>query len=76
MIKKSIKHASADVGLIFAAFNLRKIFNLIDPKLMKKHLEMPDFVFDGFINHFKAVVSQFIFSIKQVEFCKLHLNRG
>ena len=76
MTKKSIKHASADVGLIFIAFNLRRIFNLIDPKLMKKYLEMPGFVFDMFINHFKAVVSQFIFSIKRVEFCKLHLNRG
>lgn len=30
MTKKSIKHASADVGLIFTAFNLRRIFNLID----------------------------------------------
>ncbi|RZL98078.1 MAG: IS1182 family transposase, partial [Pedobacter sp.] len=27
MTKKSIKHASADVGLIFTAFNLRRIFN-------------------------------------------------
>lgn len=30
MTKKTIHHASADVGLIFTAFNLRRIFNTID----------------------------------------------
>jgi len=38
MTKKSIKHASADVGLIFTVFNLRRIFNLIDKNILKKHL--------------------------------------
>ena len=76
MTKKSIKHASADVGLIFIAFNLRRIFNLIDPNLMKKHLKMLDFVFDGFCNRFKAVISPFIFSQKQVGFYKLDFDRS
>lgn len=40
MTKKSIKHASADVGLIFTAFNLRRIFNLIDLNTLKKYLMM------------------------------------
>ena len=75
MTKKSINHASVDVGLIFIAFNLRRIFNRIDPNLMKKHLKMLDIVFDKFYYGFKAVISQFIFSNKQVEFCKLDLNR-
>lgn len=39
MTKKSIKRASADVGLIFCAFNLRRIFNLIDPNLLKQYLK-------------------------------------
>lgn len=38
MTKKSIKHASADVGLIFTAFNLRRIFNIVDKKVLKKYL--------------------------------------
>lgn len=40
MTKKTIKHASADVGLIFTAYNLRRIFNLIDPKELKAYLRM------------------------------------
>ena len=35
MTKKSIKHASADVGLIFTAYNLKRIFNLIDLNMLK-----------------------------------------
>lgn len=39
MTKKSIKHAQADVGLIFTAFNLRRIFNLTNPNQLKKYLK-------------------------------------
>lgn len=39
MTKRSIKHASADVGLIFTAFNLRRIFNLVDKNMLKRYLE-------------------------------------
>jgi transposase len=40
MTKKTIKHASADVGLIFTAYNLRRIFNLIDQNLLKQYLKL------------------------------------
>jgi hypothetical protein len=40
MTKKTIKHASADVGLIFSAYNLRRIFNLIDQNLLKQYLKI------------------------------------
>jgi len=40
MTKKTIKHASADVGLIFTAFNLRRIFNIIDKNLLKEYLKV------------------------------------
>lgn len=30
MTKKTIEHATADVGLIFTAYNLRRIFNILD----------------------------------------------
>lgn len=40
MTKKTISHASADVGLMFTAFNLRRILNLIDPDTLKKYLKL------------------------------------
>lgn len=40
MTKRSIKHASADVGLIFTAFNLRRIFNIVGYSTLKKYLEV------------------------------------
>lgn len=36
--KKGIKHASADVGLMFTALNLRRLINIIDKNLFKKFL--------------------------------------
>lgn len=38
MTKKTIKHATADVGIIFTAFNLRRIFNILDQNQLKKFL--------------------------------------
>ncbi|SHM76601.1 hypothetical protein SAMN05443669_10706 [Flavobacterium xanthum] len=40
MTKKTIKHASADVGLIFTAYNLRRIFNLVEQNLLKQYLRV------------------------------------
>jgi hypothetical protein len=48
MTKKTLKHATADVGLIFTAYNLRRLFNLIDPKLLKTYLEGLAALFLGF----------------------------
>lgn len=39
MTKKTIAHASADVGLIFTAYNLRRLFNIIDQNQLKAYLE-------------------------------------
>lgn len=38
MTKKTIKHASADVGLIFSAYNLKRIFNILPQEELKKYL--------------------------------------
>jgi hypothetical protein len=40
MPKKTIKHASADVGLIFSFYNLRQIFNSVDQNLLKQYLRV------------------------------------
>lgn len=39
MTKKSIKRASADVGMMFTAFNLRRLINIIGKNEFKKYLE-------------------------------------
>lgn len=38
MTKKSIQHATGDVGMIFTAYNLRRIFNIIDSATLTKYL--------------------------------------
>jgi len=55
MTKKSIKHASADFGLIFTAFNLRRIFNLIDKNILKKYLRVLACFLSLVSKHFKSL---------------------
>ena len=45
MTKKTKKHASADVGLMFTAYNLRRIMNIIDKNVFKKFLKELGFLF-------------------------------
>ena len=45
MTKKTIKHASADVGLIFTAYNLKRIFNLVDLNMLKMYLKRTAFFY-------------------------------
>ena len=65
MTKKSIKHASADVGLIFTAYNLRRIFNLIDQNELKKHLKGFALYFLSWYELFLAFLSSFLFPEKK-----------
>lgn len=59
MTKKTMKHASADVGLIFTSYNLRRIFNLIDQIELKKYLRELGFLFLILSSHFKAIYAGF-----------------
>lgn len=43
--KKGKKRASADVGLMFVAFNLRRMMKIIDKKVFKKFLQALAFLF-------------------------------
>lgn len=54
MTKKSIKRASADVGLIFVAYNLRRIMNLIGNDRLKAYFKALSFIFCSIFVHFKA----------------------
>ena len=55
MTKKSIKHASADVGLIFTAYNLRRIMNLVDKNQLKKFLRELAPIFLILTSYFKPL---------------------
>lgn len=56
--KKGIKRASADVGLMFTAFNLRRIFNIVDKNLLKKFLQELGFLFLALLGFSKLHASQ------------------
>lgn len=64
MTKKTKKHASADVGLMFTAFNLRRIMNIVDKNMFKKFLKELAFLFQEISNSIKA----FIFEISSQNF--------
>ena len=70
MTKKTIKHASADVGLIFSAYNLRRIFNLIDQNLLKQYLKVLVLFFGVITAVFKAFYDFFVLILIQTLFYK------
>lgn len=51
--KRGIKRASADVGLMLTAFNLRRMFNILDPKVFFRYLKKLVFIFRPSQAHFK-----------------------
>lgn len=59
MTKKSIKNASADVGFIFTAYNLRRIFNIIDKNELKKYLKVLNSCFLIITSQFKLFKETF-----------------
>jgi hypothetical protein len=63
--KKGIKNASADVGLMFTALNLRRLMNIINKNAFKKFLsELASFFFDKITSfkQFKALLLPCIFT--------------
>lgn len=52
--KKGIDRASSDVGLIFTAYNLRRIINLIGPEKLQVYLNSLFLHFLAILNRFKA----------------------
>ena len=45
LTKKGIKRASADVGFMFVAYNLRRIINILDKNVLKKFLKELGYLF-------------------------------
>lgn len=76
MTKKGMKRASADVGLIFSVYNLRRIFNLIGKNELKEYFKRLFVRFWQFLSDFKAICEGFC-SIGQIRvFLRKQLNRA
>lgn len=73
MTKKTIQHANADVGMIFTTYNLRRIFNIIDPKTLKAYLKGLALYFWRYKAQFKAILATFIIKIHPSQFSKFTL---
>lgn len=71
MTKKTIQHAQADVGLIFTAYNLRRIFNLIPQEILVKYFKEVakgfSLIFSSKINLIAFFLSIFLFSSRNNE---------
>ncbi len=70
LTKKFKKRASADVGFIFSAYNLRRIFNLLDKNLLKEFLKGLGFCFFILRSYFKAIYEALFLKTKQTNFKK------
>ena len=55
MTKKSIQHASADVGLIMTAYNLRRLFNIFDQNSFKAWLKALASIIELIFDYFNAI---------------------
>ena len=55
MTKRSIQHASSDVGMNFKTYNLRRTFNILDKNLLKAYLKALGFLFSPFHRPFTAI---------------------
>lgn len=59
MTKRFIKRAEADVGLMFTAYNLRRIINIIGIKALSDYLKEAVFVLFQILNALRVVVSRY-----------------
>ncbi|PWA04641.1 hypothetical protein DB895_10295 [Flavobacterium psychrotolerans] len=76
MTKRTIKHASAYVGLIFTAYNLHRIFNLIDQNELKRYLKVLSLLFWIIKTFFRAFCGSLFFETNNMSFCKRNFYCG
>jgi len=61
--KKGKERAGADVGLMFTAYNLRRIINIIGKDVFKEYLILLVFPFLLVFRHFNTILSRFMESV-------------
>lgn len=71
--KKGIKRAAADVGLIFVAYNLRRIFNLIDKNTLQKFFKELAFLYSKIIAPHNAFSALFTHPFFQTHFARFFI---
>jgi hypothetical protein len=59
LTKKYKKRAEADVGLMFAAYNLRRIINILGKEALKEYLRILVFSFSIAIDQIRTPISRF-----------------
>ncbi len=68
--KRGIKRASADVGFMFTAYNLRRLMNIIDKNLLRKYLQGLALSFSLILISVKAITFKIRSSILDSQACK------
>jgi transposase len=74
MTKKTMKRASADVGLMFTAFNLRRLINIIGKNEFKKYLEGLVFSFFTVIELCRSISSNMSHPFFQLIFLRTEIK--
>jgi len=59
MTKKYKHRAEADVGLIFIAYNLRRLMNILGTEVLKEHLRFAISLFTNILHQTRLKLSQF-----------------
>ena len=59
MTKKYKHRAEADVGLIFIAYNLRRLMNILGTEVLKEHLKLAISLFTNILHQTRLKLSQF-----------------
>ena len=59
LTKKGIQRASADVGLMFVAYNIRRIMNILGKDELEKYLKEVVLIFSGQIRYISLQISLF-----------------
>jgi len=59
MTKKYKHRAEADVGLIFIAYNLRRLMNILGTEVLKEHLRLAISLFTNILHQTRLKLSQF-----------------
>lgn len=70
LTKQGIERASADVGLMFAAYNLRRIINILGQEVFKKYLSILASFILTFVKTIRAKIRHFIFHFYIAKFPK------
>jgi hypothetical protein len=66
MTKRTMKRASADVGLIFVVYNLRRIMNIFGHAKLKEYLKALFLVFYPIFAHFKAICRWIFYMLPKI----------